>query len=152
MNRRDFQRYDPLIRIRKTQEQLCAQKLAETLMKIQNIEKEIENTEQLQKDNMSQIQTMQKKSQKVKEISDSFEYIVFLGKQKELLEKKKSELEDIANTQRKELEQIMIEEKMLQKLRENREKVFRNWVQKEIQKNTDDLSGTRFLMKIKEAL
>ena len=152
MNRRDFQRYDPLIRIRKTQEQLCAQKLAETLMKIQNIEKEIENTEQLQKDNMSQIQTMQKKSQKVKEISDSFEYIVFLGKQKELLEKKKSELEDIANTQRKELEQIMIEEKMLQKLRDNRERVFRNWVQKEIQKNTDDLSGTRFLMKIKEAL
>jgi len=152
MNRRDFQRYDPLIRIRKTQEQLCAQKLAETLMKIQNIEKEIENTEQLQKDNMSQIQTMQKKSQKVKEISDSFEYIVFLGKQKELLEKKKSELEDIANTQRKELEQIMIEEKMLQKLRDNRERVFHNWVQKEIQKNTDDLSGTRFLMKIKEAL
>jgi len=152
MNRRDFQRYDPLIRIRKTQEQLCAQKLAETLMKIQNIEKEIENTEQLQKDNMSQIQTMQKKSQKVKEISDLFEYIVFLGKQKELLERKKSEFENIARMQRKELEQIMVEEKMLQKLRDNRERVFRNWVQKEIQKNTDDLSGTRFLMKIKEAL
>lgn len=152
MNQRDYQRYDPLIRIRKTQEQLCAQKLAETLMKIQNIQKEIENTEQLQKDHITQVQTMQKKSQKVKEISDSFEYIVFLGKQKELLEKKKSELEGIANTQRKELEQIMIEEKMLQKLRENREKVFRNWVQKEIQKSTDDLSGTRFLMKIKKAL
>ncbi len=152
MNQRDYQRYDPLIRIRKTQEQLCAQKLAETLMKIQNIQKEIENTEQLQKDHITQVQTMQKKSQKVKEISDSFEYIVFLGKQKELLEKKKSELENIANMQRKELEQIMIEEKMLQKLRENREKVFRNWVQKEIQKSTDDLSGTRFLMKIKKAL
>ncbi|MGC8738536.1 MAG: flagellar export protein FliJ [Candidatus Hydrogenedens sp.] len=152
MNPREYQRYDPLLRIRKTQEQLCAQKLAETMMKIKNIEQEIKNTEQLQKDYMSQVQTMQKKSHKVKEISDSFEYIVFLGKQKELLDKKKGELEDIAQKQRKELEQIMIEEKMLQKLRDNRERVFRNWVRKEIQKDTDDLSGTRFSMKNKEAI
>ncbi|MGC8847210.1 MAG: hypothetical protein ACP5QY_15325, partial [Candidatus Hydrogenedens sp.] len=61
-------------------------------------------------------------------------------------------LEDIAQKQRIELEQIMIEEKMLQKLRDNRERVFRNWVRKEIQKDTDDLSGTRFSMKNKEAI
>ncbi len=147
MNPRDYQRYDPLIRIRKTQEQLCAQKLAETLTRIKALEQEIEDTENLQKDHMKQVQVMQKKSHKVKEISESFEYIVFLGKQKDSLEKKKCELEDLAKMQRKELEEIMVEEKMLQKLRENREKVFRHWVQREIQKNTDDLSSTRFSMR-----
>lgn len=152
MNPRDYQRYDPLIRIRKTQEQLCAQKLAEMLMKIKALEQEIDNIVDLQKDYMREVQVMQKKSHKVKEISDSFEYIVFLGKQKDLLEKKKNELLDIATSQRKELEQIMVEEKMLQKLRENREKVFRGWAQKEIQKNIDDLSGTRFSMKKKEVI
>lgn len=144
MNPRDYQRYDPLIRIRKTQEQLCAQKLAETLTRIKALEQEIENTEYLKKDHLKQVQVMQKESHRVKEISESFEYIVFLGKQKDLLEKKKSELEEVAEIQRKELEKIMVEKKMLQKLRENREKIFRHWVQKEMQKNADDLSSTRF--------
>ncbi len=149
MNPGDYQRYDPLIRIRKTQKQLCAQKLAETWMKIKSVSQEIENVGQLQKEYTHQVQAMQKKSKKVKEISESFDYLVFLGKQKDLLEKRKDELETIAENQRKELEQIMVEEKMLQKIRENREKVFRQWVQKEIQKNTDDLSGVRFSMKTK---
>ncbi len=147
MDPRDYQRYDSLIKIRKTQEQLCAQKLAETQMKIKSVEQEIENVKNLEQNHIHQVQDLQKKSRKVKDISDTFEYIVFLGKQKELLEKRKQELEEIAKTQRKELEEIMIEEKMLQKLRENRERVYRLWVQKEMQKNIDDLSSSRFLMK-----
>ncbi len=150
MNPKDYQRYDPLIRVRETQERICAQKFAETMVKIKRIKEEMRNIDNLQENNMEHIYSLQKESENIEDISNSFEYVVFLGKEKDLLEKKKQELEYIAETQRKELEQIMIEKKKIQKMRENRKKVFQHWVQKEIQKNTDDLSGIQFSIKVRE--
>lgn len=150
MDPRDYQRYNPLIRVRETQERICAQIFAETMIKIKRIEEEIKEISNLQENNMNYIRSMQRKSENLEDISNSFEYIMFLGREKELLEQKKQELEHIAEIQRKELEQIMMEKKKIQKLRDKRQKTFQYWVQKEIQKTTDDLSGIQFSTKIRE--
>ncbi len=150
MDPRDYQRYNPLIRVRETQERIRAQIFAETMIKIKRIEEEIKEISNLQENNMNYIRSMQRKSENLEDISNSFEYIMFLGREKELLEQKKQELEHIAEIQRKELEQIMMEKKKIQKLRDKRQKTFQYWVQKEIQKTTDDLSGIQFSTKIRE--
>ncbi|HOV34326.1 MAG TPA: hypothetical protein PLX23_13285 [Candidatus Hydrogenedens sp.] len=150
MDPRDYQRYNPLIRVRETQERIRAQIFAETMVKIKRIEEEIKEISNLQESNMNYIRSMQRKSENLEDISNSFEYIMFLGREKELLEQKKQELEHIAEIQRKELEQIMMEKKKIQKLRDKRQKTFQYWVQKEIQKTTDDLSGIQFSTKIRE--
>jgi flagellar export protein FliJ len=150
MNPRDYQRYNPLIRVRETQERIRAQIFAETMIKIKRKEEEIKEISNLQENNMNYIRSMQRKSENLEDISNSFEYIMFLGREKELLEQKKQELEHIAEIQRKELEQIMMEKKKIQKLRDKRQKTFQYWVQKEIQKTTDDLSGIQFSTKIRE--
>jgi hypothetical protein len=68
MNPKDYQRYDPLIRVRETQERICAQKFAETMVKNKRIKEEMRNIDNLQENNMEHIYSLQKESENIEDI------------------------------------------------------------------------------------
>lgn len=145
MDRRDFERFEPIIQLRKMKENICAQKFASTMQQVRKIEQTIVETLSEREKILEELDSIQQQGMiVVRDVQDLFNYIIYLDREIEQLERYKKELLAKAEAERLELEREMAKRKMFEQLKKKREQQFLMWVGKQMQKELDDLASTQF--------
>ncbi len=146
MDRKYLERISLLVRIKKTEEKICAQEFAKIRKKISDIESEIENIEEERKMALSNINSLMLTSN-LRDVTNYYDYVCYLENEMAKLANRLKEVRQEEEAKRVDLEKKIQKRKIFEQLQERKKVEIEHWVDKEFQKGLDDIVISRWDIK-----
>jgi len=133
-----LRQFDVLVRIRKLQENLQAQVLADTRRQIGVLEEQRDGVLEERRQTLLDAGQRTARRFRASDVRVHYQYERHLRRMADLLDAEAERLREKAEEQRRELEQAMQRRRMVEKLRERKVQVFRAELRKAEQKRSDE--------------
>lgn len=143
MNRKDLDRLSLIARIRKTEEKLCAQEFSKIRRRIIDIEQMLNDVTYEKMKMLKGVEALLSSSN-LDDVITYYNYANHLENEKAQLLKKLDGLRHEEEIKRAELEKKVQRRKIFEHLRDRKGREIENWVNKEVQKNLDDIVAARW--------